>query len=90
MSLIPDFFPQYIMQQNLSDQGQEAWISYGYGKLNQIEKSITETVRSTIRDEINCTVDKLKKEFTEATDCLAAEQGDMKGDIKILVTRFNI
>lgn len=75
------------MQQNLSRQEQEASISYGdfeklldY-KLKLIEKSITNNVRSSIRDEINSAIDKLKTEFTETTDFLAAEQSDIRKDI---------
>lgn len=76
------------MQRNLSEQGQEASISYGdfegllNRKLKLIERSITDNVKSTIRDEINYAIDKLKKEFTETTDFLAAKQDDMKKDIK--------
>lgn len=52
-------------------------------KLSKIEESLTRNIRNSIREEFNCAIEKLKQEFTQTTDFLAAEQADLRKDITI-------
>lgn len=51
-------------------------------KLREQEKSITTKVETSLKKELNSALDKLKSEFTQTTDFLAAEQVDLREDIQ--------
>lgn len=51
-------------------------------RLHTMEDSITRKINATIHKEINTAIDKLKADFTETTDFLAAEQADFKRNIQ--------
>lgn len=51
-------------------------------KLSNIEASITQNIKTTIRTEINAAIEKLKTEFSETTDFLSAQQEDLQNEIK--------
>lgn len=48
-----------------------------------ITQNIAQNIKTTIKNEINQAIEILKSEFTQTTDFLAAEQIDLKGEIKI-------
>lgn len=50
-------------------------------RLGLMEAAITKNITLTIQSEINSAIEKLKAEFTQTTDFLAAEQTDLKQEI---------
>lgn len=59
-------------------------------KLSKIEESLTRNIRNSIREEFNCAIEKLKQEFTQTTDFLAAEQADLRKDITIANDKIKV
>lgn len=54
-----------------------------YKQFSALLDSKVSDMRSAIREDINCAISKLKVEFTETTDHLAALQSDMQTELDI-------
>lgn len=50
-------------------------------KLRNVENSITQNIKATVRSEVSAAIEKLKTEFSETTEFLSAEQADLKTKI---------
>lgn len=70
---------------SISNQGSKNMLAYDdFSKLLESQVQIIEaSLTRTIKREINAAIDALKRDFTETTDFLAAEQKDLKADIRI-------
>lgn len=51
-------------------------------KLDTLRSSVISEINATIKKEISCAIERLRSEFTETTDFLAAEQQDLKNEIR--------
>lgn len=60
-----------------------------YDQFGALLDSKLSDMRSAIREDINCAISKLKAEFTETTDHLAALQSDMRTELDIATKRIS-